>query len=149
MQNLGYPFGQDFFWICSDRSNNVAAFATAGEGPIPTAILEIENFLEIGDALARLPMLEPERKYNPQTRDFDSLARRGIFAFDWSDAHRMSDFLNGYELISQPKICLKADDLPKDLQVVTSIISLNSLEFSESKIVPISSYFQCISYFYN
>ena len=92
---------------------------TAGEGPVPAAVLEsgidvvsIEGRLLdlpiVGDALAVADV--------PNPSSFVDLGRRGLFVYDWTDVHRpRAQALGAYELVASPSVSIKREDLPADL----------------------------------
>src|SRR4051812_47975150 len=92
MEERHYPKGIDCVWIGYDREGRVGVFATGGEGPIPALALEAKRIPleEIESRLLRLPPTTSGRLLVPLKRpdDFLDPARRGLFAYDWSDAHR-------------------------------------------------------------
>lgn len=112
---FGYPQA-DYVWIATDAVGRIAAFATGGEGPIPTAVMHsacipiarIENVLLQMPIRGEATML---RKYSrPDT--FMSLGKRGLYVFDWTDVHKMSAAeIGAYELVCAPSVPILYSEL--------------------------------------
>jgi len=126
---MDYPEEIDCLWLGTDAHGNVGAFVTAGRGPIPEAILQIpSNLLEELERMANeLPRTGLAVSVAPMKRpdDFVALAERGLFAYDWSDLHRMlADATGKYELMASPGVAIKLSDLPQDLMAVAECASV-------------------------
>ena len=71
--------GTEFDWFATDQEGRVALFATAGAGPVPTSVLALlEAHGLVGDSL------EVEG-WGTQSV-WESYARVGLYAYDWSDS---------------------------------------------------------------
>ena len=130
VEERDYPDGLDCVWIASDRDGRVGAFITGGEGPIPTqAVLSHRLPVdEIEARLGKLPSTSIARLLVPMKRpdDFLELARRGVFAYDWTDVHRTrSEALHAYEQIAAPGTPIAAGELPKEIAALLEGIVLN------------------------
>ncbi len=101
-----YPTGIDWAWIGRDKVGRVAIFMTAGEGPVPGPALEQFNLEpspeeRIG-ALVTIGESMTVRKY-AQMNSFEEPARRGFFAYDWSDVHEtLATETGAYQLMARP-----------------------------------------------
>ena len=105
----GYPFGDDVEWVAVDRWGRVGIFTTGGVGPIPRAYLEApEAFQQVKELIWRSPeCTEATLLTNVRSPDdFVAFARRGFFAFDWADVHRVRDQSGRYELQARPLVPL-------------------------------------------
>lgn len=123
---MEYPTQIDCTWLTTDADGRLAAMITAGEGPIPAAVLEsgidvvgIEGRLldlpVVGDAIAVADA--------PNPSSFVDLSRRGFFVYDWTDVHRPRAEASGaYELVASPSVVINRGDLPASLHEFLSII---------------------------
>ena len=69
--------GIEFDWFASDRSGNIALFATAGAGFVPKAVISSrEEHQSISDSF--------ETPHLGSVNIWDDYARLGIFVFDWA-----------------------------------------------------------------
>lgn len=120
------PTQIDCAWLTTDADGRLAAMITAGEGPVPAAVLEsgidvigiegrLLNLPVVGDAMAVADV--------PNPSSFVDLSRRGFFVYDWTDVHRpRAQALGAYELVASPSIFIKREDLPADLREFPSIV---------------------------
>ena len=127
----------DAAWIAIDDLGQVALFTTGGEGPIPDAALSFVSTVE--DSANSLPETSGYELLVTVARpdDFIAFARRGLFAYDWSDVHRSAHQASGsYELQARPSRPLTLLDLPASLQAAASATRLSGVSFSSSIVVP-------------
>jgi hypothetical protein len=88
----------EFDWLAFDRCNRVAIFTTAGSGPIP-ASLDIETTIDVAElimSVERRCQAEFVTEPNGNHSEWDELARRGVFAYDWIERE------SAYVLIAKP-----------------------------------------------
>lgn len=116
----------DMAWLGVDAAGRVAAFATAGRGPMPTDVLSHgqEEVLQVEEALHELAVIAKGFAH-PQEGDassFVALSERGLFVYDWSDVHRVSGYLHGYELVASPSSALRAEALPQRLRRLAAVL---------------------------
>jgi hypothetical protein len=142
-----YPEQIDCVWLASDRVGHVAAFITAGRGPIPLVILDridfdhedvepsVANLARVGDANLLVSVPRPD--------DFIAMAERGIFVYDWTDASRGSGLLRAYELVAAPLSPIAVTELPNELVSFIGGARFTQLEFSGSRIVDVDAHFRC------
>lgn len=128
--------GIEASWLAVDAHGRVAIFTTSGEGPIPeTALASIEAGEE------SIQMLPEASSYQlltsvPRPTDFVSFARRGVFAYDWSDVHRTaSKALGAYELQALPMSPLQISQLPTSMQALAGATQLSGVVFGSKLIV--------------
>jgi hypothetical protein len=141
-----YPAGIDGSWIGRDKAGHVAIFITAGEGPVPGPALEQFNLEPCAeDLISALPIISEcvTVKRYPKMSSFEEPARRGFFAYDWSDVHESRATESGaYQLIARPltQIRLREGEsalgIPlENLPVVTdSFVGNNSIFVQGEKI---------------
>src|SRR4051794_23444120 len=77
--------GGEFGWFAVDGAGHVGHFATAGFGPIPSAVLaRLEEMLELYERVLLLPTIgEATGHLSGRIDDWLEMARRGLFAYDW------------------------------------------------------------------
>ena len=98
---------QDFDagWVATDALGQVALFTTGGPGPVPdSAIPSVENSEEF---VLSLPKVSDVDRANARAgaNAFVEFAKRGFFAYDWSDVHRDSrQALRGMSCNTIPRI---------------------------------------------
>jgi hypothetical protein len=109
--------GVDCGWLGIDLVGHVAMFYTGGEGPIHADADAFDD-----GAGAALRQMASNSSFEllvayPRPDDFVEVARRGLYAYDWSDAHRANrDCIEGYELIARPDRPLHWTQLPEPVR---------------------------------
>lgn len=92
-QSLMWVFEHDFHraefdWLACDRAGRIGVFSTAGQGPLPDVVVARASDLEtLTDDLFALPLIteaEVTDAHEGNPAFFYDLARRGLFAWDWS-----------------------------------------------------------------
>ncbi|BCA57590.1 hypothetical protein [Sphingomonas sp. HMP6] len=120
-----YPTQIDCTWLATDADGRLAAMITAGEGPIPAAVLKSGiDVVGIEERLLNLPVVGDATAVAavPNPSSFIDLSRRGFFVYDWTDGHRSrAQALGTYELVASPSVFIKPEDLPADLREFPSI----------------------------
>lgn len=130
--------GIDFGWVACDETGYVGVFFTGGEGPVPDAsFLEGAMHETLFDELASLPRTTASELLVrfPRPEDYVASAERGLFAFDWSDAHRTGNALNGYEMIARPAMPLTLSQLPQSLRAIVASSKLIGARFLEMSVI--------------
>jgi hypothetical protein len=148
MNQKSYPWGIDCIWVATDSARNIAAFTTAGFGPIPTEIIELSKspIEDVEEKLLSLPQISEVEMVVSQTRpdDFLSLAGRGLYVFDWSDVHRTKkNAISSYELIARPLNPLLTESLPAELYELYKVVQLKCIDFAYIKVLDIRSILPC------
>lgn len=125
--------GFDVGWIATDAIGQVALFTTAGSGPIPdSALPSVENSEEWVLSLPELSDVDLVTSMSGANA-FVAFAKRGFFAYDWSDVHRTArQALNGYELQNRPLSPLTILDLPAPLRALAEVTRLSGVTFGVS-----------------
>jgi hypothetical protein len=140
------PPGIDYAWFACDADGNVARFTNAGIGPIPVAVLNHRKDAERAEGLARsLPRIgQCELLVTlPDSTDFTDIASRGVFAFDWQDAHRTSGRTGCYELVSRPLLPVSIEELPPELRVLAELVRFTDVRFAFADTVPVGTLRPC------
>ena len=135
MDRMNYPHC-DYVWIAADTGGNVAALVTAGQAPIPTAIIGMkENAIAFMEQWAlELPVLgEAEMLVScPKPDSFLELGKRGFFVYDWTDSGKVRvDELSAYELICRPSCTLTLEGLDERLLQVVDNLGPFPMEFAK------------------
>lgn len=104
------PFS-DVEWFATDSAGNLAAFVTAGLGPVPLCVFEQELSL-IGlhtrvDALPAISTTEPVDRAQGTNPSFVRLAAKGFFVYDWNHARGRYCANLPYRLTTRPRSPLK------------------------------------------
>ncbi len=126
----------DVGWVATDAVGQVALFTTGGPGPVPdSAMPSVENAEEL---VLSLPEVSDVARATPRAgaNAFVELAKRGFFAYDWSDVHRdPRQALKGYELQCRPLNPLTLFDLPASLRALAEVTRLSDVTFGASIVV--------------
>jgi hypothetical protein len=143
-----YPEDIDCTWLGLDRNRHVGAFVTAGIGPIPIALLDLEKpeVEDMGSMVCALPNVSTARILIsvPDPSYYVELAERGIFVYDWTDVHRSRvDELNSYEPFAIPNDPLTLDSLPTALKEVVTLAKFDQVTFSDRTRVDVTEYVSC------
>ncbi|WP_237151651.1 hypothetical protein [Oryzibacter oryziterrae] len=99
--------GIDCLWLGVDKNGHVAAFITAGAGPIPTAALDDVKFdpQRAEEEICSLPKHTQAETISDKgdNSSFLELAERGLFIYDWTDIYKaISKQAGKYELVARP-----------------------------------------------
>lgn len=128
-----YPDGIDCTWLGVDRRGKIAAFVTAGEGEIPTALLmqpdvdlrDIETLLMhlpvTGKVKLRVSVARPD--------DFLDMACRGLYVYDWSG--------DKYTLVAEPELAIEFSGLDSELKVVAAHAVFDSVDFFSQETISV------------
>jgi hypothetical protein len=136
--NDGSLRSQDFdvAWVATDAIGQVALFTTGGPGPVPdSALPSVENAEEF---VLSLPQVSAADRASAMAgaNAFVEFAKRGFFAYDWSDVHRDArQALRGYELQYRPLTPLTLFDLPTPLRALVEVTRLSEVTFGASIVV--------------
>lgn len=125
----------DLAWVAVDEDGRLAVFTTAGEGPVPPGALRVSTAAEA--AVAQLPIVGGDELLAKYLRpdDFIAFAQRGLYAYDWSDAHRShSDCTRCYELVAKPLRPVSISELPEGLRRPFEVTVIAGASFGQSRI---------------
>jgi hypothetical protein len=135
MDERPYPEGIDCCWLASDRDGHLGVFVTRERGPIPAqGLLETYPLDGIEEQLLALPKASDIelRVRMPRSDRLVALAERGLFVYDWSDAHRTEQYIDEYELIALPYRPLAPDALPETLLDAARWIRFAAISFASA-----------------
>ena len=142
-----YPDGSDCVWVAIDQNGSLAAFVTAGEGPIPTAFLKSGYVLEsIEDIICNLAITSEARLLAsmPRPDDFINMAERGFYVYDWTDIDRTAnEVLDAYELVAAPINPTNIEMQSTDIKELVAIVKLEGIVYAEKQLIPIKSLIEC------
>jgi len=141
-----YLSGVDYVWIATDKDGLLAIFVTGGAGAIPIAALQdIQTGSgELEATFLQLPVIsEVDLLVNyPRPDDFEAMAERGFFTYDWRDVHRVKrDHSGKYEKITAPQKPIRIRDLPPSLQILARRTTFN-LSFLSADAINIQDNFK-------
>ncbi len=122
--------GMDVAWMAVDALGSVAIFTTGGVRPVPsTAVASIDITEPEVDSLPEISSFDLLVNL-PRPDDFVSFAKRGFFAYDWSDVHRATQrHINGYELQARPLRPLTLTELPASMQLAAAATESPNVSF--------------------
>jgi hypothetical protein len=142
-----YPHQFDCAWLAMDSVGKLGVFITAGSGPIPEMVLKNDvPVLEIETALLKLPCVCSAVLTTtvPRPDSYIELAERGLFVFDWRNAHRtITQEKSGYDLVALPTQPIKADNMSPNLNGIADGITFDRLSFGQEKMVDVQSVMPC------
>jgi hypothetical protein len=151
MMRQKYPVQLDCVWVASDRNGHVAAFVTAGVGPIPEPVLDNTEppFVEdIERSILELPTVSSGRLLISVSRpdSFVKIAERGFFVYDWSDVHRTTaSWIDAYEPMASPLTPMLVGALPEMLRSIAVRVQFSAAAFNDGKNLNVKDYFECCS----
>jgi hypothetical protein len=149
MHAFRYPRGLDWVWLATDGEGRVAAFVTAGEAPVPALALEVQfpDSAHLEAAFAALPERSATRTFGApgDLGAYIELAERGLFVYDWQDAHRpVREETGAYELVAAPTTPSRAAELPPLLRVAALSMRLPKLRFEQTPLVDVRRHAACV-----
>jgi len=124
----------DMPWVAVDAAGRLAVFTTAGEGPVPASALRASAAAEA--AVAELPIVGGNKLLvaYPRPDDFIAFAERGLYAYDWCDAHRTATASSGsYELVAVPLRPVLISELPESLRLPFEATLISGASFGASQ----------------
>ena len=143
-----FPRAFDWVWLACDRDERVAAFVTAGAGPIPTAVLDSDLPVEDGEALiCSLAATTVARSLlsKGDATSFMALAQRGVFVYDWQGVHSAGIHSHSYELVAVPDTPVRFDSFPDELAKISRIVRLDKVSFADEKAIDIRLHSECLA----
>ena len=128
--------GIEFSWLAIDEVGHVGLFTTAGEGSVPASALpQSDEDFDVESEILELRERSQCKLHilYPRPDDYVSIAKRGIYAFDWTDAHQTQSLnTRRYSLVGEPGSPLMASDLPLRLQERACATMLSGVVFQTS-----------------
>lgn len=144
---MTYPY-VDGVWFGSDANGVIAAFVTAGQGPIPISAVP---FLENPPAPEEVFLTLPKRGEGTMrvdyknTQSFVALAERGAYVFDWSDVHKVArDKRGAYELVCSPSGGIHLGSLLPPIVNALGIVPLHQVDFSQVVLLDVKAQVECL-----
>ena len=149
MGNL-YPSGIDLVWLGVDRSGAVAAFITAGDGPIPLSILQhiATDDVDVEDEICHLTEVSGSilTVSVPRPDSFMSISGKGIFVYDWGEfLHNPIGIKHSYRLVARPNAPVLFSALPKKFRDVVPYVEFTNVSFGNFDAISPEDAMQCIS----
>lgn len=144
-----YPIGIDCAWLASDSQGRLGVFMTAGVGPIPSIVLEVQHLPmeDVEEQLCRLPVVSAYHLLIEASRpdSFIALCERGLFVYDWTDVHRTRrNEIGAYELVAIPNAPIGSSRLPAELLDIADTLKLSATLFGRERTVAIRSLLKCV-----
>jgi hypothetical protein len=141
--DLKYPEGFDLCWVAFDQRDQLAAFITAAQGPIPVAALSEEGFSNYSFEDEILAMPVNANEISSSIKSFRKLSERGFYVFDWKDISRPRAVCSKkYELAAKPRTVVNLKILPPILAYFASKTRL-PIDFASTTSVDIVNIVQC------
>ncbi len=119
--------GGEFDWFAVDGEGHVGHFATAGGGPVPSAIVaRLDELLHLDQQILGLPVIGDASGHLPgRIEDWLEMARRGLFSYDWQH------WSGPYHRAAAPRVPIRIADLPADLQEAVRVVEWPGVRFGE------------------
>ena len=118
----------DLAWLAHDNEGRVAVFTTGGPGPIPASALASLDTAE--SAVRSLSESCDSELLDPSAIAFLAFAKRGFFAYDWTDVHRtQAASIDAYELVARPSRPAQLQDLPLPVRSIAMSTNVRSVTF--------------------
>lgn len=110
-------------WLATNSSGETGFFSTAGFGPIPRSLIREPRLNETFERVESLPVVSGFEIIHPSEsnlQDWVSVAKRGIFAFDWDNSMKF------FRLIARPTEPVLVDLLvDQSLSEIARMVILN------------------------
>jgi hypothetical protein len=121
--------GREFDWFAVDGDGYVGHFATAGYGPVPTAVLDRFNELrELDGRVSGLPVVGAAVGHLPgRIDDWLAMAQRGLFSYDWQH------WSGPYRRAATPSVPVRVTELPDELRALVRVVEWPGVRFAESQ----------------
>ena len=140
-----YPNGIDVVWLGRDKVGHVAAFITAGLGPVPRWIeFNDDSLAKTEFQISNLPSISEVKLHVsvPRPEFYTSLAEKGLYVFDWFDIHRATkDHKNCYNKVADPKPPLLFSQLGDALCAMAGATNFPEIDFAEISDVNVTNFF--------
>ncbi|MFQ6310762.1 hypothetical protein [Lysobacter capsici] len=121
-------------WLVCDAIGQVAAFTTAGSGPIPHSARAAVDRADAG--VEALPIRGAYRliAHAGNAEDWISCAQSDLFAYDWSDIVA-DDCGYAYELLAVPLAPIRLPELPSPLREIAAATTIAHVVFGENDLL--------------
>ena len=108
--------GIEFDWLGVDRHGHVAAFSTAGYGPVPVEVNQHHADVDVAlDQIRELPVTGSaivQHRGGGDYSDWYAYSAKGFYAYDWQV------WAGPYQRISSPTVPISINQLPTELRAV-------------------------------
>jgi hypothetical protein len=145
--------GLSFDWYGVDETDSIAVF-TAGFAAIPSNVFSSENDYKktkhYFDNLSSIcdsdlsAKAQSEVNWADKNEDgfkiFRDISSKGIYSF-WEAAYKGDEY--SYELIALPKVELKMNDQPDDVQNFLKRFRFTNVKFKNTEEIIVPKYFEC------
>jgi hypothetical protein len=111
--------GEELDWYALDTKGHLAILATAGQGPVLSSIWSYREALnDFQETITKLSDVGLYEKVSVNSGpDWNDLACKGLFVFDYTEVRRFFLRRFRYELMARPKTILRAIDLVPNVDV--------------------------------
>jgi hypothetical protein len=127
--------GGDWEWLAVDAEGHVGVFTVAGGVPMPEAFRDLDLLERVSGFISSLPVRsEAELIVElPRPDDYVAFAERGLYAYDWTDFHRVRpNHIRQYEMQARPRTPRRLVDLALPSDIQAAIWIANDLVFGSS-----------------
>ena len=132
IKNQSYDL--EFDWFGIDKVGQISVFSSFNRGYTPKkAILSQEKYFQLQKLILNLPIITKAITFTNEKGNFSdwiSYSEKGLFAFDYQDAHRVNK-TDLYDLITKPIKPLLASHI-KELNYFIEIIPVFDLIFENN-----------------
>lgn len=129
IKNQAYDL--EFDWFGIDKTGQISVFSSFNRGYVPKKfLLSLEKYLKLQQLILDLPKITTAKIYTQEKGNFSdwiSYSEKGIFGFDYQDAHRV-DKINQYDLITKPSKSLVVKNI-KSISYLMDVIPIFDLTF--------------------
>lgn len=143
-----YPHGIDWTWIASDSKGNIGVFTTAGEGPVPECILQLDpaSIENIEGRIGEMPIVSNVKIIRSKPADsFIEFGRRGLLVFDWTAIHPpAAQAIDSYEPLVAPVDPVGIDTIPADLARIAAVVKLPKIDSADGLAIDIRAQLDCV-----
>lgn len=141
-----YPAQTECVWIGCDQARNVAAFITAGEGPIPVKALTAKvPVLDIEQMVLDIPVTSGATSPGdaPSHSGFYvALAKRGFFVYDWTDVPT-THATGRYQRVAIPTLPITVESLRVEVRDVAGPVCVTA-SFALSPEIDVTTSQECL-----
>jgi hypothetical protein len=134
--------GAELDWFGVDSAGELACFITSGFALVPKLVFRDKEMLW---NIYNYFYVEPEdyssliKTSSLMDYDINLYASKGLYSYD-----NPSDINKPYELIKTTEFPVHISDLPEEIREWLEPLTFSDFEFSLTKIIDVSRYFECI-----
>jgi hypothetical protein len=112
-------WGTEFDWYASDHDGHVALLSTAGNGLVPTVVLQTAADVDLLDQYFQVP--------DPARGVWEEFAALGLYVYDCGSLHEET-----YRRLAVPASPLRQGDLPDRLARAVGVFHFSDLTFADT-----------------